>query len=156
MTMSTQRAAFLDKSLPLEARTADLLSQLTLEEKVRLMAGAASFTLEGVERLGVPPVRVTDGPTGVRSYEGEPATVFPVGVAIASTWNPQLAREVGAAIAREALALDNRIVLRRRSTSSAPRSGAATSRPTRKTPTWPACWARPMSKACRARASAPR
>jgi beta-glucosidase len=59
----------------------------------------------------VPPIRMTDGPTGVRSNEGEPATVFPVGVAMASTWNPELVREVAGAIAREALALDNQVVL---------------------------------------------
>ena len=105
------RHPFADPSLPLEARVADLTGRLTLEEKVALMAGAAAFTLEGVPRLGVPPVRVTDGPTGVRSNEGEAATVFPVGVAMAATWNPDLTREVAAAIAREALALDNRVVL---------------------------------------------
>lgn len=111
MTAATETAAYLDKRQPLETRTADLLSRLTLEEKVSLMAGAASFTLEGVERLGVPKIRVTDGPTGVRSNEGEPATVFPVGVAMASTWNTELVRDVAAAIGREALALDNRVVL---------------------------------------------
>ena len=47
----------------------------------------------------------------MRSHEGEVATVFPVGVAMAATWNPDLTREVAAAIAREALALDNRVVL---------------------------------------------
>ncbi len=104
-------APFRDPSRPLEERVADLVRRLTLEEKVALMAGSASFTLHGVERLGVPAVRVTDGPTGVRSNEGEAATVFPVGVAMASTWNPDLASEVGAAIAREALALDNKVVL---------------------------------------------
>ncbi len=102
---------FANANLPLEARVEDLLGRLTMEEKVGLMAGAAAFTLQGVERLGVPPVRVTDGPTGVRSNEGEAATVFPVGVAMAATWNPELTREVAAAIAREALALDNRVVL---------------------------------------------
>jgi beta-glucosidase len=102
---------FLNANLPLEARVEDLLGRLTLDEKVALMAGSASFTLEGVERLGVPKVRVTDGPTGVRSHEGEIATVFPVGVAMAATWNPELTREVAAAIAREALALNNRVVL---------------------------------------------
>ena len=111
MTEITDRPAYLDKAAPLETRARDLLQRLTLEEKVGLMAGAASFTLEGVERLGVPRVRVADGPTGVRSNEGEPATVFPVGVAMAATWNPELAREVGAAIGREALALDNRVIL---------------------------------------------
>ncbi|HZZ34335.1 MAG TPA: glycoside hydrolase family 3 N-terminal domain-containing protein, partial [Caulobacteraceae bacterium] len=105
------RETFRNTNAPLEDRVEDLVSRLTLEEKVRLMAGAASFTLEGVERLGVPGVRVTDGPTGVRSNEGEAATVFPVAVAIASTWNPDLTRQVARAIAREALALDNFVVL---------------------------------------------
>jgi beta-glucosidase len=108
---TTDRPPFRDVTLPLRARAEDLLSRLTLEEKVGLMAGSAAFTLEGVERLGVPRIRVCDGPTGVRSNEGEPATVFPVGVAMASTWNPDLVREASAAIAREALALDNRVVL---------------------------------------------
>ena len=102
---------FADPSRPLEERVEDMVGRLTLEEKVRLMAGRASFTLEGVERLGVPAIRVTDGPTGVRSNEGEAATVFPVGVAMGATWNPELTREVAAAIAREALALNNRVVL---------------------------------------------
>ncbi len=112
MTTTTAGVApYLDKRAPLESRVEDLLGRLTLDEKVSLMAGSSAFTLEGVERLGVPRIRVTDGPTGVRSNEGEPATVFPVGVAIASTWNPDLTREVAAAIAREALALNNRVVL---------------------------------------------
>jgi len=108
---TSEKPPYLDASRPLEARAQDLASRLTLEEKVALMAGAAPFTLEGVERLGVPRINVTDGPTGVRSNEGEPATVFPVGVALASTWNVELAREVGAAIGREALALGSRVVL---------------------------------------------
>lgn len=102
---------FRDAAQPLEARVADLLSRLTLEEMVSLMAGSAAFTLMGIERLGIPAVRVADGPTGVRSNEGEAATVFPVGVAMASTWNPDLTREVAGAIAREALALNDHVVL---------------------------------------------
>ena len=111
MTETTTIADYLDVRLPLETRVEDLVSRLTLEEKVGLMAGAAAFTLEGVERLGIPRIRVADGPTGVRSNEGEPATVFPVGVAMASTWNPDLVREVGAAIGREAQALDDKVIL---------------------------------------------
>jgi beta-glucosidase len=107
----THRGRWLDPSAPLEDRVEALLAALTLEEKVALMAGSAAFALMGVERLGVPSVRVCDGPTGVRSNEGEAATVFPVGAAIASTWNPDLTREVAGAIAREALALDNHVVL---------------------------------------------
>jgi len=111
MEASLSNAAFLDPNAPTESRVEDLLGRLTLDEKVALMAGSAAFTLHGVPRLGVPQVRVTDGPTGVRSNEGEAATVFPVGVAMAATWNPDLTREVAGAIAREALALNNRVVL---------------------------------------------
>jgi len=100
-----------DTTSDLEARTDDLLSRLTLEEKVRLLAGASSFALHGIERLGIPALRMTDGPTGVRSIKGTPATVFPVGVAVAATWNPDTAGAVAAAIAREALALGDQVVL---------------------------------------------
>ncbi|HUZ12146.1 MAG TPA: glycoside hydrolase family 3 C-terminal domain-containing protein [Caulobacteraceae bacterium] len=111
MSTTAAEATFRDTGAPAEARAQDLASRLTLEDKVALMAGAASFTLHGVERLGVPAIKVTDGPTGVRSNEGEPATVFPVGVAMASTWNPELVRETAAATAREALAMGARVVL---------------------------------------------
>ncbi|MBU1378475.1 MAG: glycoside hydrolase family 3 C-terminal domain-containing protein [Alphaproteobacteria bacterium] len=95
----------------LDARTDDVLARLTRDEKVRLLAGASSFALHGVERLGVPSLNMTDGPTGVRSIKGQPATVFPVGVAIAATWNPQTAKDVAAAIGREAHALGDQVVL---------------------------------------------
>lgn len=111
MPATAADAPFRDPDLPLETRVADLLGRLTLEEKVALLAGSAPFTLHGVERLAVPEVQVTDGPTGVRSNTGEAATVFPVGVAMAATWNPDLVGEAAAAIAREALALGSRVVL---------------------------------------------
>ena len=95
----------------LDARTDDLLAQLTLEEKVRLLAGESSFALHGIERLGIPSLRMTDGPTGVRSIKGQAATVFPVGIAVAATWSPDAAEAVAAAIGREALALGDQVVL---------------------------------------------
>lgn len=110
-TTKSAPALWADPRAPGEARIADLLSRLTLEEKVALMAGQAAFALHGVERLGIPGLRMADGPTGVRSNEGEAATVFPTGVALASTWNPQLVGEVAGAIAREAKALDDQVIL---------------------------------------------
>jgi len=100
-----------DPKAPLEARTEDLFGRLTLEEKVSLMAGASYFALPEIKRLGVPSLRMTDGPTGIRSNVGQAATVFPVAVALAATWNPALAGEVAAAIAREAQALGEHVVL---------------------------------------------
>lgn len=95
----------------LDARTEALLSQMTLEEKVRILAGSAAFSLHGIERLGIPQLNMTDGPTGVRSNRGVPATVFPVGVAQAATWNPETIGAVAAAIAREARAMGDHVVL---------------------------------------------
>ncbi|MDF2385949.1 glycoside hydrolase family 3 C-terminal domain-containing protein [Nostoc ellipsosporum NOK] len=96
-----ERMTYREKSAPIEQRVDDLMHRLTLEEKVSLLAGESSMTLHSVPRLGIPAIKVTDGPTGVRSPEGKPATVFPVGVAIAATWNPEIAKAVGAAIAEE-------------------------------------------------------
>jgi beta-glucosidase len=104
-------AAYQDPTRPIEARVEDLLGRLSLEEKVALMAGASAFRLEAIERLGVPALGMTDGPTGVRSNTGQMATVFPVAVALAATFNPDLTREVAAAIAREAIALGEQVVL---------------------------------------------
>jgi beta-glucosidase len=104
-------APFRDSNRPLEERVGDLMARLTLEEKVTLLAGAAAFALAPIPRLGIPSLRVTDGPTGVLSNEGRPATIFPVGIAMAATWNPELAFEVGAAIGREAAALGVQVVL---------------------------------------------
>jgi beta-glucosidase len=104
-------AAYQDPTQPLEARVQDLLGRLTIEEKVALMAGASAFRLEGVERLGVPSLGMSDGPTGVRSNTGQMATVFPVAVALAATFNPDLTREVAGAIAREAIALGEQVML---------------------------------------------
>jgi len=102
---------FKDHAAPVEDRVADLMGRLTLEEKVALMAGAAAFAMEPIPRLGVAPMRMTDGPTGVRSNTAEPATVFPVAVALAATWSPDMTREIAAAIAREAKAMGERVIL---------------------------------------------
>ena len=113
MATDTALAAeiYKDPRADLEARVEDLFFRLSLEEKVLLMAGASAFALPAIERLGVPSLRMTDGPTGVRSNVGQAATVFPVAVALAATWNPALAGEVAAAIAREAKALGEHVVL---------------------------------------------
>ncbi|MGH6986755.1 MAG: glycoside hydrolase family 3 C-terminal domain-containing protein [Caulobacteraceae bacterium] len=100
-----------DRRAPLEDRVGDLMSLLTLEEKVGLLAGSAWFQMQGVERLGIAKLSMSDGPTGVRSIRGEFATVFPVGVALAASWNPETAGSVARAIAREARDLGEQVVL---------------------------------------------
>ena len=85
-------------------RVQDLCSEMTLEEKVSLLSGRDFWSLPAIERLGIPSLMMSDGPTGLRSTNSEPATVFPVGIALAATWDEKTVFEVGAAIAREAIA----------------------------------------------------
>jgi beta-glucosidase len=104
-------ALYLDPHAPLEARVSDLLGRLTPDEKIALMAGGSSFATAPVPRLGIPSLHFSDGPNGVRSNEGRPATVFPTGSALAATWSPTVIRAVGEAIGREALAMNVQVML---------------------------------------------
>ena len=90
-----------------------VLAAMTLEEKVALLSGRDFWSLNGVERLGVPSIIVTDGPYGLRKAKATsstdladsvPATCFPTSSALAATWSPELVEEVGSAIGREAAA----------------------------------------------------
>ena len=85
-----------------------LLEALTLEEKAALTAGEAIFNLVPVERLGVPLIRVTDGPAGAKwlsgvGVGGDASTWIPCESAIGATWDPQLAERLGALVGKEAL-----------------------------------------------------
>ena len=79
-----------------EARVDSMLKKLTLEEKIDLIGGVDSFYIRAEERIGLPRLKMADGPVGVRNYG--PATVF-CGIGLAATWDPELARRIGAAIA---------------------------------------------------------
>src|SRR5579863_5723692 len=85
-----------------------LLEALTLEEKASLTAGEDFFSTVAVERLGVPKIRVTDGPAGAKGLSfpglgGDPSTCIPCGSALGATWDPQTAERLGALVGREAL-----------------------------------------------------
>ncbi|WP_043496881.1 glycoside hydrolase family 3 protein [Georgenia sp. SUBG003] len=87
---------FRDIDLPLEERVEDLLSRLTLEEKVSLM----HQWQPAIERLDVPAFRTgTEALHGV-AWLGE-ATVFPQAIGLASTWDPELLEDVGEAVGTE-------------------------------------------------------
>jgi len=101
-----------------EERVNELVSQMTLDEKVAQMAGEGPISLPddgflwsapGVERLGVPPFRMSDGPRGVTGAQG--ATTFPVGMARGATWEPEIEQRVGAAMGRELRAFGGNVLL---------------------------------------------
>ncbi|MEN3976300.1 glycoside hydrolase family 3 C-terminal domain-containing protein [Emcibacter sp. SYSU 3D8] len=100
-----------DPAATLDSRVEDLLRKLTLEEKAALLAGADGWTTVAIPRVGLPSIRMADGPNGYRSTQSEPSTAFPVGVAMGATWNPARVREAAAAMAREARASGVNILL---------------------------------------------
>lgn len=100
----------------------EILKQLTLEEKIGMIHGAELFATAGVERLGIPPLVMSDGPMGVRN-EFEPANWKPVGYtddyvtylpcnsALASTWNRELAKDTGRVLGEEARGRGKDVIL---------------------------------------------
>ena len=92
----------------------DTLAQMTVEEKVSLLAGANIWETVAIDRLGVPSVKATDGPNGARggvTENGPTAAVFPCGIVLGATWNPALVREVAQALAEEARTKDAHVLL---------------------------------------------
>jgi beta-glucosidase len=95
------RPLYLDPSLPIEKRTRDLISHLTLEEK----AVALDHVGPDVKRLGIRADQHNQCLHGVQW--SRPTTMFPVSIAMAATWNPDLIHEVATAISDEARAVYN-------------------------------------------------
>ena len=95
------------------------LAEMTLEEKATLLTGDSAWTTAAIPRLGLPSLRMADGPHGVRrthsegsmAFGAQAATCFPTASSTASTWDPDLLREMGEAIGREATALEVDVVL---------------------------------------------
>ena len=95
---------------------ATLVASMTLDEKAAFTAGADFWTLVAIERVGIPPIRVTDGPNGARGSAlfglgGETAVCVPCGSALGATWDPELVERVGAMLGEEALTKACRVLL---------------------------------------------
>jgi beta-glucosidase len=89
------------------------IEALTLEEKASLCAGLNTWHTRPVERLHIPALSMADGPHGLRKQPGSgdflglnvslPATCFPAACTTASSWNPELLRQIGTALGEECL-----------------------------------------------------
>ena len=117
-------APYKDASQPVEKRVADLLSRMTLEEKATMLSGSGWMESAPIPRLGIPAIKMADGPMGVRSWMGSSAmtsaanvpvkiesTSFPAGVAMASSWDTALVEREGQAIAQEVKAHGRDMIL---------------------------------------------
>lgn len=99
----------------------EIIDGMTLAEKASLCSGKDFWTTQEMDRLGIPSIMMTDGPHGLRKQvektdhlglsESVPATCFPSGAGLASSWDRKLIAKVGKAIGKEALAQQVGIVL---------------------------------------------
>ena len=88
------------------------ISKMKLEEKAKMLCGYKTMNTYPIEELYIPSLQLSDGPNGVRMEDKNgdslngiaaslPATCFPTGVNLASTWDKKLLYKVGQAIGKE-------------------------------------------------------
>ncbi len=85
-----------------EARVESLLAKLTLEQKIELLGGVDGFYTHAAPSIGLPRLKMSDGPLGVRTWGA--TTGYAAGIGLAATWDPGLARRVGVGMGRDARA----------------------------------------------------
>lgn len=91
-----------------------LIEEMTFEEKISLLAGKDLWHTTSIDRLGIPSLRVTDGPNGARGAFGNlesTSVCTPVGIALGATWNPDLVMKVGEILGQETKTKGSQILL---------------------------------------------
>ena len=105
----------------MDKKVQDILSKMTLEDKISLCNGADFWHSKAMAQYGIPAVTMSDGPHGVRCQkngadmlgvnESEPATCFPTAVTSGATWDAELLKAEGQAIGEEGLSYGVDVVL---------------------------------------------
>ena len=90
-------------------RAAAVVKQMTLEEKIAYIGGYESWYVRPIERLGLPAVRMADGPQGVRN--NTKSTLYPSGIAAAATWDVELIEQMGVSLGKDSRARGVHILL---------------------------------------------
>lgn len=115
--MSELSRPWMDAGLSADQRAALLLREMTLEEKADLMTGdilegVEGFSAAGIDRLGIPPLRMADAGSGLRRPPGySAATALPSPLAIAATWDPEIAVPYGRVLGEETYLLRHNVML---------------------------------------------
>ncbi len=100
----------------------NIIDKMTLEEKSGMLHGTSMFTTAGVERLGIPELKMADGPLGVREeisrdswapagLDNDFATYYPAGGGLSATWNTELAYKFGNSVGEESRARNKDVLL---------------------------------------------
>jgi beta-glucosidase len=102
-----------DRGPAVPLRGEDLLGTLTTAEKVALTGGLDTWHTVPVDRLGLPSIKLSDGPSGARggTFGAVASASFPCGSALGASWNTALLEEVGQALGREARWKGARVLL---------------------------------------------
>ena len=116
-------APYRNAKLPVEERVADLLGRMTPRERAGMLSGAGWMESQPNARLGIPAIKMADGPMGVRNWAGSSAvtgaaatppvlsTAFPAGVGMGASWDVELVRREGRVIGQEVKALGRDMIL---------------------------------------------
>ncbi len=105
-----------------EVKIDSLIAQMTLEEKIGMLHGNSMFATGSVERLGIPELKMVDGPLGIREeisknswaaagWDNDFATYYPAGGGLSATWNTDLAYLFGNSVGQEARARNKDMLL---------------------------------------------
>ncbi|MGA8186156.1 MAG: glycoside hydrolase family 3 C-terminal domain-containing protein, partial [Terriglobia bacterium] len=86
----------------IDSRADALLAKLTLQQKIKLIGGVDSMFTYAMPEIGLPRLKMSDGPVGVRVWG--PSIAYAGGIGLAASWDPALARKVGVALGRDARA----------------------------------------------------
>ena len=92
-----------------ETRVEKILSLMTLEEKIDYIGGVNAMSIRPIPRLGLPEIRMSDGPLGVRRDTS--STRYPGGIALAASWNRALAAREGLSMGRDCRARGLHVLL---------------------------------------------
>lgn len=93
-----------------EQRARDLVSRMTLKEKIDYISGYTSFSLRAIPRLGISEIKLADGPQGIRNHSPK-STLYPSGILSAATWNRDLLYKLGRGLGQDAKARGVNILL---------------------------------------------
>jgi beta-glucosidase len=86
----------------IEAQAEALVAKLTLDQKIELIGGVDGMFTHAMPDIGLPRFKMSDASVGVRTWG--PTTAYAGGVALAASWDPKLAREIGEGLGRDARA----------------------------------------------------
>ncbi|NHJ33150.1 MAG: glycosyl hydrolase [Asgard group archaeon] len=112
--MVRRQPKYFDDTLSTDDRIDDLMKQLTLKEKLKLLSGHrfSFWFTKPIRRLKIKPLGMTDGPIGVAAHSSyRRNTKFPCSKNLSSTWNRKLAYDYGVAVAKETRAVGRHVVL---------------------------------------------